>query len=205
MAAASASAVEPDPGKTASIQPLPDMTLGTRDAPVNMIEYASPTCPYCARFDREVFPRIKKAYIDTGKVYYVFREMPGDGVALRAAMIARSVDKKRFFDFIHGLFQTQKVWANPTLWNDDSKTLSEKFTPLATIARDQAGMPRDTFDMCLTDEALMRQVVMQAKRGVDEFGVNQTPDIFLNGRKFAGNVGSFESIDDAIRALLETN
>ncbi len=62
--------------------PLGDMALGSKDASVTIIEYASMTCPHCAAFTKDVFPEIKKAYIDTGKVRFVFREFPaGSGGA----------------------------------------------------------------------------------------------------------------------------
>ena len=110
-------------GKQAKIEQLPDMSLGNKGAPINILEYASMTCPHCAHFDAEVFPELKKNYIDTGKVFYTFREYPLDGVALRASMVARCIGKDRFFSFIHGLFHTQIVWANPDLWNNDKKTV----------------------------------------------------------------------------------
>jgi protein-disulfide isomerase len=188
--------------QTQMVPMLPDRTLGDQNAPVNMIEYASLTCPHCAHFDADVFPELKRAYIDTGKLYYVFREMPGDGVALRAAMLARYVPKDHFFDFIHGLYHTQRVWADPALWNDRNKTVTEKLTPLATIAKEQAGISRDRFDMCMDDQKLMDQVIAQVKRGVDEFGVNETPEIYLNGRKFTGYRGTFASLDEELQRLL---
>jgi protein-disulfide isomerase len=52
---------------------LPDMALGPANAPVTITEFASMTCPHCAAFNAEVFPKIKSTYIDTGKVRYIFR------------------------------------------------------------------------------------------------------------------------------------
>lgn len=61
---------------------LGDMALGSKDAPVTIIEYASMTCPHCAAFTKDVFPQIKTNYIDTGKVRFIFREFPlGSGGA----------------------------------------------------------------------------------------------------------------------------
>jgi protein-disulfide isomerase len=59
---------------------LGDMALGSKDAPVTIIEYASMTCPHCAAFTKDVFPQIKTNYIDTGKVRFIFREFPLDQV-----------------------------------------------------------------------------------------------------------------------------
>ncbi len=188
-------------GKQAKIEQLPDMSLGNKGAPIHILEYASMTCPHCAHFDAEVFPELKKNYIDTGKVFYTFREYPLDGVALRASMVARCIDKDRFFSFIHGLFHTQIVWANPDLWNNDKKTLKEKFTPLATMAKEQAGMSRADFDKCINNKTLQEQIVMQEKRGTDEYGVKGTPSLFIDGKAFK-NVGSYEDIDAHLKELL---
>jgi protein-disulfide isomerase len=188
-------------GASAKIEQLPDMTLGDPKAPVKIIEYASMTCPHCAHFDAEIFPELKKNYIDTGKVFYTFREFPLDGIALRASMVARCVGPDRFFGFIHGLFHTQYTWANPDLWNNDKKTVEEKLTPLATIAKDQAGMDRAAFDKCVQNQTLQQQITMQAKRGVDDFKVNGTPSVYINGKQFK-EVGSYEALDAQLKEVL---
>ena len=66
--------------------PLPDMAMGDAKAPVTIIEYASMTCPHCAHFQEVTFPELKKRYIDTGKVRYIFREFPLDSLAAAAFM-----------------------------------------------------------------------------------------------------------------------
>jgi protein-disulfide isomerase len=188
-------------GKEAKVEQLPDMTLGDPKAPVKIIEYASMTCPHCAHFDATVFPEIKKTYIDTGKVFYTFREYPLDGIALRASMVARCVGPDRFFSFVHGLFHTQLVWANPDLWSNEKKTIDEKFGPLATMAKEQAGMSRDDFDACIKNETLMQQITMQAKRGLDDFKVSGTPALYINGEAFA-EFGSFDKVDAKLKEVL---
>src|SRR5277367_1774237 len=66
-----------------------DRTLGSPSAPVTVIEYAAPTCPHCAHFDMDVFPDFKREYIDTGKVYFVFRVFPLNAVDVAAEAMAR--------------------------------------------------------------------------------------------------------------------
>ncbi len=68
---------------------LPDMVMGNANAPVTIVEYASMTCPHCAHFQETTFPELKKRYIDTGKVRYIFREFPLDNLAAAAFMLAR--------------------------------------------------------------------------------------------------------------------
>src|ERR1044072_911930 len=79
---------------------LPDMAMGNDKAPVTVIEYASMTCPHCAHFQETTFPELKKRYIDTGKVRYIFREFPLDTLASAAFLLARCAstdDKGKYF------------------------------------------------------------------------------------------------------------
>src|ERR1700687_5944958 len=91
--------------------PLGDESLGSANAPVTIIEYASMTCPHCAHFHETTFPELKKKYIDTGKVRFIFREFPLDSVAATAFMVARCADKDKYFPMIEVLFQQQNTWA----------------------------------------------------------------------------------------------
>ena len=74
-----------------------ERTMGSPDAPVTLVEYAMFTCPHCANFHKEVFPRIKEEYIDTGKVRLVYREVYFNRPSLWAAMIARCAPPERYF------------------------------------------------------------------------------------------------------------
>ncbi len=65
-----------------------DKTLGDLSAPVTIVEYASMSCPHCADFHSGTFKELKKNYIDTGKVYFVFRDFPFDQRAFQAAVLA---------------------------------------------------------------------------------------------------------------------
>jgi protein-disulfide isomerase len=195
---------DPDDPAKMTVLNLPDMSMGKQDAPLNIVEYASMTCPHCAHFDMEIFPELKKNYIDTGKVYYVFREFPLDGVALRASMVARCMDKSHFFPFIDKLFRKQIVWANPELWNDKKKSLEEKFTPLAEMAKAESGMTRADFDKCLANKDLMEQIALQAKRGTDVFNVPGTPAVYLDG-KLLIHTQTFDGIDADLKKALQGN
>ena len=87
--------------------PLGDMALGPENASVTIVEYASMTCPHCAAFTAEVFPKIKAAYIDTGKVRFIFREFPLDLVAAAGSMMARCIakdDAQKYFAVVDVLF-----------------------------------------------------------------------------------------------------
>src|ERR1700724_4597678 len=92
---------------------LPDMALGPANAPVTITQYASMTCPHCAAFNAEVFPKIKTEFIDTGKVRYVFREFPLDIKAAAGSMLARCIangDAPKYFAVTDMLFRQQNDW-----------------------------------------------------------------------------------------------
>jgi protein-disulfide isomerase len=155
--------------------PLGDMTLGDPKAPNVVIEYASMTCTHCQRFNAEVFKPFKAKYIDTGKVYYIFRDFPLDPIATSAIMLAHCAPPDRFFALVDLLFQKQKDWA----FVDDPKTA------LFNLVK-QAGFTQESFDACLTDQKMLDGVNSVRDRAAAKLGVAATPTFFVNGKKKEG-------------------
>src|ERR1700743_1331037 len=87
-----------------------DRTMGNPKAPIQVVEYAAPMCPHCAHFDMTMFPTLKKEYIDTGKIYYVFRVFPLSQGDIGAESIALCVPADNYFAFIDLLFRNQSKW-----------------------------------------------------------------------------------------------
>lgn len=157
-------------------QVLPDdMVLGSPDAKVTIVEYASLTCSHCARFHKETMPKLKADYIDTGKVRLVYRDFPFDEASFRAAMLARCSGKERFFGFVDALFQSQENWATPNGWKPG----------LARIAK-LGGMSQEAFDQCLANKAVEEPILAKRLEGNQKFGVESTPTFFINGEKVSG-------------------
>ena len=172
---------------------LPDMALGPADAAVTITEYASMTCPHCAAFNENVFPKIKSEYIDSGKVRYVFREFPLDSKAAVASMLARCIakdDAGNFFAVIDMLFKKQDEWVVKT-----KQTLKR-------IGR-EAGMSEQSVETCIKDQALFDKLSADEKFADEVLKVNATPTFFLNGEKIKGET-SFEEFDKRIKALLKS-
>ena len=169
--------------------PLGDRVLGKDDAPVTIVEYASMTCPHCAHFSETTFPELKKKYIDTGKVRFIFREFPLDPLAAGAAMLARCADKDKFFPMIETLFQLQRQW------------VVEKPIPHLLAIAKQAGFSEQSFNACLSDQKMLDAMQAEQKRATDKFGVNSTPTIFVNGKKQTGAV-SIEDLSKVIDPLV---
>lgn len=166
---------------------VPDMVLGNPDAPVTMIEYSSLTCPHCAAFHRDTLPKIKKEFIETGKVKLVYRDFPFDGVALGGAMLARCVPTERYFGFMETLFSTQSNWAY-------SKNPLQALMGLAQLA----GIPQDKFQACLSDQQVMAGIKAKQQEGQDKFGIDSTPSFVIDGKVIAGNQ-PFDAFAQALR------
>ena len=74
--------------------------MGSTDAKVTIIEYASLTCPHCAEFHKNVLPTLKSKYIDTGKVRYILREFPLDDLATAGFMLARCAGDEKYYAIV---------------------------------------------------------------------------------------------------------
>ena len=152
-----------------------DRTLGDPKAPVTMVEYAAPTCPHCAHFDMTLFPFIKKNYIDTGKVYYVFRVFPLSQVDVAAESMARCLPKENYFQFIELLFRNQPKW------DPDGYQIPDVHAALVGMGR-IAGMSADQVDKCIGDEATQKKTSAIAEEANKTYGVNSTPTFFVDGK-----------------------
>jgi protein-disulfide isomerase len=153
----------------AAVPPHGDKTLGDPKAPVVMVEYASATCPHCAEFHNTVWPEIKKDYVDTGKVFFVFREMPNDGLALGAFMLMRCLPDDKYFAGIEQMFREQDIWMK-------GEPKVELLKIAAGFGLDQAGA-----EACLKNEAMAKAMNETRQRAYKEFRVKSTPSFFING------------------------
>jgi protein-disulfide isomerase len=173
--------------------PLGDMAVGSDKATVTIIEYASMTCPHCAAFTKDVFPKLKAEYIDTGKVRYIFREFPLDQLAAAASMLARCVakgDSEKYFAMIDILFRQQPEWA-----------VQAPIEPLKRIAK-QAGLSEDTFTACLKDQSALDGINATREYAAETLKVNSTPSFFINGTLVKGET-SIEAFEKLINPLLK--
>ncbi len=170
--------------------PLGDVFLGKDDAKVTIIEYASMTCPHCARFHTTTFPVLKQKYIDTGKVRFVLREFPFDPLATAAFMLARCNGNEKYYPMVDLLFTQQKSW---------SGTANPAESLLATVK--QAGFTQESFEACLKNQSIYDAVNAVRDRAEKVFGVDSTPTFFINGQKQSGAL-SIEELDKILTPLL---
>ncbi|MGL4235362.1 DsbA family protein [Tabrizicola sp.] len=152
-----------------------DFSLGSPDAKVKIVEYASFTCPHCAQFHATVFKDLKKDYIDTGKVHFTMREVYFDRYGLWAAIVARCGGEMRYFGIHEMLFDQQQEWAAA---EDPAQVVAS----LKTIGR-AAGLDDAAMDVCLNDTANAEAMIKRFQTNFEADGVEGTPTIFINGAK----------------------
>jgi protein-disulfide isomerase len=178
-----------DPAKPEELReagPLGDTVIGKPDAPVTIIEYASLGCPACRLFHSRAFPILKRQYIDTGKVVFIFREFPIGKAAQTATMAARCVPQKDYFRISERLMANQGRWTAPDATPDI----------LYKLVQD-TGLSREAFDSCLSNQNISDGLVWVKKRG-RKLGVKGTPTFFVNGQR----IRSLESYEE-MRTLIE--
>lgn len=150
-----------------------EMILGDLNAPIEMIEYASMTCPHCANFHSDVYPQLKENYIDTGKVKFVFREVYFDKYGMWSSMIARCAGPDRFFGVIDQMFGKQKTWSRA---GNDLAIVTE----LSKIGK-LAGLDDDQINACLQDADNLRNLVGWYKANMEEHKISGTPSFVIDG------------------------
>jgi protein-disulfide isomerase len=170
-----AATTSPDPAAPADA--IKDFALGSPDAKVKIAEYLSFTCPHCAHFHTEVFPKLKAEYIDTGKVMIEYHEVYFDQMGLLGAMLARCGGEMRYFGLTDMLLDKQPDWAA-------AESLDAAVLELKTFAR-AAGMVDADVDACLQDQKMAEALVAHYQANIakdypnDSFG--GTPSFIING------------------------
>ena len=171
-------ATTPATTAAATLQLRPgEMVVGSADAKVTIIEYASLTCPHCAAFHANILPTLKTNYIDQGTVQFAYRDFPLDGLALRAAMLPHCAGPQRYYGLLNALFARQPQWARA----------EDPLSALAAIAR-QAGMNDDDFKSCLADKAIEDKVLQSRFEADKTLEVRSTPTLFINGTRHVGTM-----------------
>jgi len=166
-----------------------DRVLGSPDAPITIIEYASLSCPHCARFATEVLPKLKPKWIDTGKAKLVMRDFPHNAPALLAGTVARCVPPERYFPLVETLFEMQDKWVVA----QDVRAALERITRVA-------GIGKKDFDACLADKTIENQVLQSRLTASQQLGVESIPTFFINGRKFEEEP-TFEAFERLLSGL----
>ena len=166
---------------------LPEMSIGSADAKVTVVEYASMTCGHCGAFHASTFPALKEKYVDTGKVRFIFREFPFDPLAEAGFMLARC-NEAQFYPMISALFTSQSTWVK-----------AEKPSEALFQISKRAGYSQESFNTCLQNTELLEKIRAVRAAG-EKLGVESTPTFFVNGEKYPGNksIEAFSAIIDPL-------
>lgn len=152
---------------------LEEMTLGDVNAPVTIVEYASFTCPHCKDFHLESFLKLKKEYINTGKVKFIFREVYFDRYGLWAGMVARCGGSKSYFGLIGMIFEKQSEWR--------TGEVAEVVDKLKRIGK-TSGLSNEDLEVCLYDTDNAKALVEAYKVNSVEDNIQSTPSFVINGK-----------------------
>jgi len=164
---------------------------GNEDAKVTIITYESLTCSHCADFHKNVYPQLKKEFIDTGLVKIEFRHFPLDMAALNASKIAQCNNDGKS-DLLHFLFSNQKKWAI-------GKTVEAANENLKKLLKDE-NIAVD-FEKCTNNKNIEDYVLNDRIEGVKKFKVNATPTIIINNKKFDKTL-NYKNLKKSIEKLI---
>lgn len=173
-----------------TIEALKEKKIGTEEANIEIIEFASLTCGHCAKFHNEVFPKIKKEFIDTGKVSFIYQDFPLDKFALKASVIARCSGEKKFFSFLKVLYSKQKDWTRT----------EDPFRSLLKIAK-LGGLKNEEIKVCVGNKSIEDGILKQRLNASKKFDIKATPTLYINGEKYDGDL-TFEALKLKINTLL---
>ncbi len=172
-----------------------DRTMGNAKAKVVMIEYGASTCPICAAWNAQSFAAFKTSYVDTGKVYYVFRQFPiNPTVDPTAEKIARCLPEDKYFSFI------DLLWRNQSLW-DPEYGVSDVHGGLVRLGR-MAGLSADQVDKCMDNKAEDDRIEKQVAEAQSRYGVTGTPTFIVDGTNIGSGNLPMTDISKAIDAAL---
>ena len=170
-----------------------EMTVGEDSAPIEIIEYASFTCPHCATFHNDVYPDLKMDYIDTGKVKFTMREAYFDKYGLLASLVARcSGDVEKFHGLAGFFFKSQETW----LASGEDATIREEIRKIGRLA----GLTDEAMDTCTTDEERINLLAEWYRTNFERDGITGTPSFMINGEKHSNM--SYADLKEILDGLL---
>jgi len=147
---------------------------GDEKAKITIIAYESLTCSHCASFHKDVYPQLKKEYIDTGMVKIEFRHFPLDVAAFNASKISQC-NQNESLRILESLYSNQQSWIK-------GSTVEEVNDNLKKFLKSE-GFNLD-FDKCINNKEIEDFVLNDRIEGTKNFKVNATPTIIINNEKF---------------------
>ncbi len=164
---------------------------GNVDAKVSIIVYESLTCGHCAEFHKEVYPKLKKDFIDNGLAKIEFRNFPLDLAAFNASKIAHCKNDGKT-DLLHFLYENQKKWVRGETIEDINKHLKN------LVLKNEGELD---FESCLINKNIEDHVLNDRITGVKKFNIEATPTLIINDKKF-DNPHNYKKLKKTIEKLI---
>ena len=164
---------------------------GNENAKITIIAYESLTCSHCADFHKDVYPQLKKDYIDTGLAKIEFRHFPLDIAAFNASKIAQC-NNDQSLEILESLYSNQQAWVK-------GNTVEEINSNLKRFIKKE-GFKVD-FEKCLTDVEIEDFVLNDRVEGAKNFKVNATPTIIINDKKFEKSL-NYKNLKKSLEKLI---
>ncbi|WP_425073829.1 DsbA family protein [Sagittula sp. S175] len=169
-----------------------EMVMGAEDAPITVIEYASYTCPHCANANETLIPELKKNYVDTGKVKFIYREVYFDKYGMWGSLVARCGGPEKFFGITDMIYKAQKTILAPAREGND-EGVAEELRKVGRIA----GVSNDELNACLNDGDKLRALLTWFQQNATADGIDSTPSFVIDGQKYSNmNYADFSKILD---------
>ena len=175
-----------------AIKPIAEMVQGDLDAPIEIIEYASFTCPHCATFHADVYPKLKINYIDKGLVKFIYREVYFDKYGMWASMIARCAGTDRFFGMTDQIYRKQSNWARA----ESDVAIVTQLRKIGLLA----GLDESQLSSCLQDGVKLRALVEWYSENAKRDEIKSTPTLIINGEKHSNQ--SYEQLTEILDEIL---
>ena len=170
---------------------LKNITEGDKNAKIEILIYESLTCPHCATFHKEIYPNLKKDFIDKGLVKIKFKSFPLDLAALNASKIAHCKNDGKS-DILHYLYYNQQMWTK-------GETVEQINLNLKTIInKENFGID---FKECINNEKIENYILEDRIKSAKEFEINSTPTLIINNKKFNKPL-TYKNIKKAIEKLI---
>lgn len=163
-----------------------EAVLGASNATVTLVEYGSLTCDYCVKFHREVLPQLKRRYIDSGRVRFIYRDFPTSAAAMRGAIAARCAGPDRYYAMLDALYWSVGKWSRA---KDVDSALVEQATAL--------GLKAAAFRACLKEPQHEQTIEQERRKASKEPGVLGTPTFLVDGQIVRG-LQSLEQLETLI-------
>jgi protein-disulfide isomerase len=171
-----------------------DKTMGNPKAKVVLIEYGAPSCSICAYFFQNEFPKLKANYIDTGKIFYVFRVFPLRELDGDSEKMARCLPEDKYFTFIDQLWRNQPKWDNA-----EYPGITDAHAALVQQGR-IAGMTSEQVDQCINNKDQDDRINKVAAEAEQRYSINATPTFILDGTPLSAGSVPYDQLSKDIDA-----